>query len=596
MIRPQQLKTVGFFGVLLAMDWVLFFRHAGHFFQGDTIFLLNHRAHSLSEYLREFNHLNPSGWYRPLANELLESVLFPFAGLNPVPYRIPVYLTFIAITVAVYALGVALTRRRLAGAIAAFFFTIHTTNAYVTYDLGFMPELLFTLFFLLAALAFCRYLQDRNKTALALSVISFAGSLLSKEAAVTLPAILILTALLSGSQNFRERVIFALRSTIPHVLVLAVYLAFAVGYLNVMNLSIRTLFDPSQKPNPGDYIPVFNRDVLTNANLALTWAFNIPHGFWGHWQSLGPSMVGYLKAFRTLVLVLAAIVLITSKKRSVVVLGLAWFWITVLPALPLVAHFMVYYLFLPVVGLSLIVSTGFVWLYDRLRQLQPVIAAAALVLIFGGAFYVSSRIIRTEIRDNDLLGGSSKTASNTLGDLKGLYPRLPEDAMLYFVDAKEPIAWHHDSGGLIRMAYATDGIKSLYQSQGDRLLPEMKNMFVFDVRGGRLSDETTSYRFNPIRLMKFGESDMRLAVAPVEVVAGRDKYVLRISRLTNVVVRIAYTIDNGPMEAFDTELDAKGEVTFPVGKGTRRGLYSFLAFKADNSNDWIRAAQNLRVR
>ena len=58
----------------------------------------------------------------------------------------------------------------------------------------------------------------------------------------------------------------------------------------------------------------------------------------------------------------------------------------------------------------------------------------------------------------------------------------------------------------------------------------------------------------------------------------------------------AYTIDNGPMEAFDTELDAKGEVTFPVGKGTRRGLYSFLAFKADNSNDWIRAAQNLRVR
>src|SRR6185503_10902711 len=100
MIRPQQLKIVGFFGVLLAMDWVLYFRHANHFFQGDTIFLLNHRAHSVSEFFREFNHLNPSGWYRPLANELLESILFPIAGLNTVPYRIPVYLVFVAITVA----------------------------------------------------------------------------------------------------------------------------------------------------------------------------------------------------------------------------------------------------------------------------------------------------------------------------------------------------------------------------------------------------------------------------------------------------------------------------------------------------------------
>src|SRR5204862_5809236 len=138
MTTRRRLPLIGFFLLLLIVDWLLYFRHANHFFQGDTIFLLNHRARSVPEFFREFNHLNPSGWYRPLTNELLESMLFPVAGLNALPYRIPVYVVFVTITAAVYALGVALTGRRLAGAIAAFFLTIHTANAYVTYDLGFM--------------------------------------------------------------------------------------------------------------------------------------------------------------------------------------------------------------------------------------------------------------------------------------------------------------------------------------------------------------------------------------------------------------------------------------------------------------------------
>src|SRR4051794_7677854 len=144
MPRQRRVQLIAFFALLLVVDWSLFFRHAGHFFQGDTVFLLNHRASSFSEYFREFIALNPSGWYRPLANELVESILFPIAGLHPVPYRIPVYAVFIAITAGVYALALTLTRRHLAAALAAFFFTIHTTSAYTTFDLGFMPELLFT--------------------------------------------------------------------------------------------------------------------------------------------------------------------------------------------------------------------------------------------------------------------------------------------------------------------------------------------------------------------------------------------------------------------------------------------------------------------
>jgi hypothetical protein len=96
----------------------------------------------------EFTQLQLSGWYRPLSHQTFEFILYPFFGLKPVGYRIPVYAIFIANTAVVYALAIALFRRHLAAAIGRSF-AIHTTNAFTTYDLGFMPELLYTFLCLL---------------------------------------------------------------------------------------------------------------------------------------------------------------------------------------------------------------------------------------------------------------------------------------------------------------------------------------------------------------------------------------------------------------------------------------------------------------
>src|SRR5262245_11297568 len=115
-------RVVAFFIFLFVVEWYLYFRSAGHYFQADTVFLIYHRATSLPQFLREFTHLQLSGWYRPLSHQLFEYILYPFLGLNPIGYRIPVYVIFIANTAAVYALGVALLRRHLAAALATFFF------------------------------------------------------------------------------------------------------------------------------------------------------------------------------------------------------------------------------------------------------------------------------------------------------------------------------------------------------------------------------------------------------------------------------------------------------------------------------------------
>src|SRR6185369_1578755 len=94
---------IGFFILLLlVIDWSLYFRHAGHFFQADSVFLLSSRATSIADFFVKFTKRELSGFYRPLSH--IESFLYPIFGLHPTAYHVAVYAIFIADTVAVYAL------------------------------------------------------------------------------------------------------------------------------------------------------------------------------------------------------------------------------------------------------------------------------------------------------------------------------------------------------------------------------------------------------------------------------------------------------------------------------------------------------------
>jgi hypothetical protein len=593
----QRIKIAGFFAFLFLVDFVLYFRHAAHFFQGDTVFLLQHRAASLSGYFKEFVELNPSGWYRPLANELFESILYPFAGLHPVAYRIPVYIVFLGVCAAVYALAFTLTRRHLIAGLAAFFFSINTASAYTTYDLGFMPELQYAFFYILSIVAFLRYFESQRKAAYALSLLFFIGSLLSKEAAVTLPATLFVAGIAfdQGLSSFRDKLLRTTRLIVPHIVILVLYLAVAVGYLHVQGVMVTKVFDKSQAAMPGDYIPLLTVGMFKNADLAFSWAFNIPREWWGQWQHLSSALVNYLRVFRVLMLVLALVVLVSTYRKPLL-FGIALFWIALAPALPLVTHFMPYYLFLPVAGLALVVGAASAWLHDSLSQFRPSLGGTAIVLIFGILLYVSSRGIRESIRSNPLLGGSATLALNTLDDMKILYPTLPPDATLYFADKEDSLAWPHSAGGLIQMAYGTDHLTALYQSQDAFLDSAAVSPIVLAVRNKHLVDETARYRIDLKYFGKFVASDLRLQLSTSEVQAGQGKYTLSVKGLSNKRVRVAFKIDDGPFQAFTTTLNGDGAVTFDVSPQTKKGTYRFLAFGISGSDDWIRTDETLIVR
>jgi hypothetical protein len=317
--RPSNGRAVlAFFGLVFAVEWYLFFRDPGHFFQADTIFVLYDRPSSFADFLSTFIKLDQSGWYRPLSLDLPAFILYPWLGLNPVGYRLVVYVVFAALTIAVYLLGVRLMKRRTAAAVATFFFAIHTTIAYTTYDIAFAPELLYSGFYILAVLAFLRFCQTHNHSSYHISLACLVGSLFSKEAAATLPAVLFLLHLLVTPPfgDFRSGIFRAFRATAPHFIVVFVYGLFVVGYLHVQKLDLTELLNRPRQVHEGGYYFVVDNGILENADIAATWAFNIPRGWHGDFRHIPDGWVLFLKVFRVFAAALSLILCFTPYRRG----------------------------------------------------------------------------------------------------------------------------------------------------------------------------------------------------------------------------------------------------------------------------------------
>jgi len=593
-------RVATFFVFLFVVEWYLYFRSAGHYFQADTVFLLYHRVTNLPQFLRQFTQLQLSGWYRPLSHQLFEYILYPYLGLNPVGYRIPVYAIFIANTAAVYALGLALLRRHLPAAIGTFFFAVHTTNAFTTYDLGFLPDLMYAGFYLCAVLAYIRFLQRGSRPSYALSIACFIGSLLSKEAAVTLPIVLCLTYLFltPATDSLRVRLYGGARSTAIYAAIGSAYLVFVLGYLHVQEFDIAKLFNKPEAASNGSYHLVFDRTIASNADLAASWAFNMPRAWQGGFRRLPQGLVTFLSFFRLVALGLT-VVLLLSPARRIVGFGVAWFLVTVLPALPLANHFLPYYLFLPIVGVSLVIGSAFAWAADALARLHRIAAVSMILILFSGLLWACSASIHADIENHRLLGGSADIAFRSLNDLMRLYPQLPAKATIYIDDAEQPLAWDHSWGGLINMAYGRDDVTVLYSSVGDALGLSDRTIqseaIVLKFGAGGFIDQTAAFRTAPLPYIPFNPSDIHALSLSSERIRPRESFFIAITGAHDVVAKIAYIIDNGPTQVFDANLDRQGHCRFDVSESTRKGAYRFVAFKIPGENSWIRSDAKITV-
>ena len=129
-------------------------------------------------------------WYRPLSNRTIPSLFFGWFGLHPYGYHWVVFLLFFLVTCLVFLFLRSLTGSFVAAATGTIFFSLHAINVYPTYDFAFTPENAYAGFYLLSCIAFLR--GEKSKKWYGLSLLCFILALMSKEAAVTLPAIIVM--------------------------------------------------------------------------------------------------------------------------------------------------------------------------------------------------------------------------------------------------------------------------------------------------------------------------------------------------------------------------------------------------------------------
>ena len=95
---------------------------------------------------KAFTSLDSANWYRPLSNRTISALLYPFYGLEPYAYHVAVFILFFLTTCIVYIFLRRLTSDTLVALLGTTFFSLHSNNLYVTYDLAFAPELFYTSF------------------------------------------------------------------------------------------------------------------------------------------------------------------------------------------------------------------------------------------------------------------------------------------------------------------------------------------------------------------------------------------------------------------------------------------------------------------
>ena len=579
-------------GAFAILEYIIYFRHNAHFFQGDTVYWFYFRHRTIGDFFISFFNLDPAGWYRPLAARTVQSLFFPFFGLEPAGYRVVQYILFMAVMFATYRLALIVTRRRLAALIAILFFGVHTVNAYTTYDVAFAPELIYTFFYICGVIAYLHYRNSHQTSFFILSIAFLLACLASKEAAVTLPLMLVILDIVVCRTSIRE----AITAARTHLVILVVYLLLVWGYLGVQRPAFQSIL---KRPGPEiAYRFALDRTILDNARYAATWAFNLSRGWQTESRHLTGWTITFLKLFRAMFLILALWSMFRPERRLILA-SAVWFVIAVGPALPLFEHFLPHYLFLPLAGLCIAVGVVTEAAYRQASQYSragAAVAVAAPLILLAGICAVAAR---NDARDNRTLGWSSRLAFNSLTDLKAQHPRLQPGTTIYFSDAGEPdLAWDTSQGQLFKMVYGDDSIQTLYWGWGEVITRSVLE------RGPLIVMKYDQFHFHDITKEFLAASEppvgyqarpeYRLAVTPAAAKLG-EKYWLLISGLENSDVTLHYTVDGSPVRAITAHFDDHHQASFDVSDQTHKGLYKFVGFRKAGTEDWIQAAASIRI-
>ncbi len=382
-----------------------------------------------------FNMASGEASYRPVAT-LSYYLIYSIGELNATYYHLFSVLLHALNVILVYLLSNLIIKNRYSALIAGLLFACHPALTEAVDAISYNEDLLAAAFFFMAFICYAGIKTGEVKSCIkvyGLSLFSFLLALLSKEMAITLPAVIFLYDLAIRDAGGRS---FSLTS-ILHTIKDRIY--FYSGYVAVglfyLYLRFVAFYHPGEsiKPFYGSlieriiYLPAhifsFIKLAVFPADLNADYVFSYPGGFFETNNLIGLVVVSGLVAGSFFI----------YKKSKVIFFGLWWFLICLSPVynlIPLFNPFADRYLYIPLVGFCVAVA---VVLNDFLKSRLSRPRASSMITLILVIIIVGLYSTATIARNRDWKDGltlwsktvkSSPNSSVAHGSLGRAYQEL----------------------------------------------------------------------------------------------------------------------------------------------------------------------------
>ncbi|HEY2932293.1 MAG TPA: glycosyltransferase family 39 protein [Acidobacteriota bacterium] len=451
----------------------LFSWNRSEFFGPDAVYYFGRFLHGWPDLIRAFVAIDDRGHYRPMGLVMFTYLFFPLFGYNPPGHHL-VPLVFHAVnTVLAYLIARRLLPSPVAALAVAFVFALHRVNFFVTYGITFIPD--FTgAFFLLSA--FFAYLKsERNDRWIAIAYVSWIASVLSKESAVFLPAILTSYEVMRSNE---ERVSRRLWASAKQT---AIFWGLALLFIGAIWFMRGGALYPDSAAHP--YRASLSLESAVMKVKYLWWGLNLPQGtgmasfFVSGVPGLSvPIKPAYprlttaaaLLMFPVIIVFLAFVGRAIRRLHRASLLGLIWFLLALAPVLPLAGKVMQHNLYIPLLGVALLAG---VFVSEVVRtKFKYVLAPAMAIFVFSTFTGVLNN------RVNSWPVTSSRTSARLLKEFHAAIPGGFDcgTALLVGVPENSDLIWYTDSGNLFRVFGPCRDLKVYFHSSGVR--PEFERV------------------------------------------------------------------------------------------------------------------------
>ncbi|MCD4680080.1 MAG: hypothetical protein K8S00_06815 [Bacteroidales bacterium] len=357
-----------------------------HFIQvNKTIRSLKNIPEIYSSSVTEGAHIS-GNFYRP-NQQLVYALTFYFFKLNPVPYHIIPILLHLLNAFFVFIILKKLSFSKMAGTLAAvLFLTNPVQTESVRYISGLAGPL--GLFFLLSALIM--YLkslsitfQSKRYMYFGISALLYILSLFSKEnMLVFLPLSVILLVFVNAVSpiKIKRYIIFSV----------FVFLIISVSYL-FMRFE---LLDISETIGLTDKDNIYTRNLIVRlvTFINVLWDYVVMIIYPANLNYEKPymaytSLASLRGIFGMLLIIITVLSVIFYKRNKRVFLGICWFFCAMLPftgIIPLNAMYLEHWLYIPIIGLTILIATLFDYLISKKRAHIFLYIIIPLIIFYTG--------------------------------------------------------------------------------------------------------------------------------------------------------------------------------------------------------------------